>query len=84
MCSLLNDWHSLPESDVTFYLSEIVLAVEKLHEMGIIHQDMKPANILMDRDGHITVADYGLCEVLSAENEGKCSVILWDYTIYGA
>jgi len=74
-CSLLKDWHSLPESDVTFYLSEIVLAVEKLHEMGIVHHDMKPANILIDRDGHIAVADYGLREVLSSENEGKCSVI---------
>jgi serine/threonine protein kinase len=70
MSALLDKEKDLPESDVKFYLSEIVLAIEKLHEMDIIHRDIKPENILTDKDGHIAVADYGLCAV--SPEQGKC------------
>jgi serine/threonine protein kinase len=69
MSALLDKEEELPESDVRFYLSEIVLAIEKLHEMGVIHRDIKPANILIDRDGHIAVVDYGLCKILSPRRQ---------------
>ena len=43
-----------------FYTAEIVLALEHLHNMGIIYRDLKPENILLDADGHIKMTDFGL------------------------
>jgi serine/threonine protein kinase len=57
----------LPESDVRFYMSEIVLAIEKLHKMGVVHWDIKSENILIDCAGHVPVADYGICNIFSPE-----------------
>ena len=44
-----------------FYIAELVLAIESVHKMGFIHRDIKPDNILIDKDGHIKLTDFGLC-----------------------
>ena len=41
-------------------MAECVLAVEAVHAMGYIHRDLKPDNILINRDGHIKLSDFGL------------------------
>ncbi|CAK9294456.1 unnamed protein product [Gordionus sp. m RMFG-2023] len=51
----------LPEHHARFYAGEITLAIHHLHSEGIIHRDIKPENILLCSDGHIKLADYGLC-----------------------
>lgn len=50
---------SLPESAASFYIAEIVLALRDLHEMGYVHRDVKPDNVLLDRCGHLKLADFG-------------------------
>lgn len=50
---------SLPESAATFYIGELVLALHDLHEMGYVHRDVKPDNVLIDRCGHVKLADFG-------------------------
>lgn len=42
-----------------FYLAEITQALNALHEMGFVHRDVKPENILLDRFGHLKLADFG-------------------------
>ncbi|CDO75330.1 hypothetical protein BN946_scf184848.g7 [Trametes cinnabarina] len=45
-----------------FYASEVLLALEYFHANGIIYRDLKLDNILLTLDGHVKVADYGLCK----------------------
>lgn len=43
-----------------FYASEIVVAIEYLHMMGIVYRDLKPENVLVRSDGHIMLTDFDL------------------------
>ena len=54
----------LPEQDAKFYAAEMVLAIESVHEMNCIHRDLKPDNVLIDKDGHIKLSDFGLSKKL--------------------
>ncbi|KAM3717150.1 Serine/threonine-protein kinase [Dirofilaria immitis] len=50
------------ESRTCFYGAEIVSAVGYLHTNNIIYRDLKLENLLLDKDGHIKIADFGLCK----------------------
>ena len=56
----------LPEEDAKFYAAEMVLAIESVHDMGCIHRDLKPDNVLIGKDGHIKLSDFGLSKKLDA------------------
>jgi RAC serine/threonine-protein kinase len=45
---------------VLFYGAEIALGIEYLHRKGIIYRDLKPENLLISKDGHICMTDFGI------------------------
>ncbi|XP_077509003.1 citron Rho-interacting kinase-like isoform X4 [Amblyomma americanum] len=55
----------LPEDEARFYLAELTLAIHALHSLGYVHRDVKPDNVLIDRTGHIKLADFGSAAKLS-------------------
>ena len=53
-----------PESIARFYGAQVALAIGELHRNNIIYRDMKPENILLDEDGYIALADFGLAKMI--------------------
>ena len=60
--SLLEEYGLFEEETARFYTAEIILALEYLHQLHIIHRDIKPDNILVDSQGHTKLSDFGLSE----------------------
>lgn len=56
--------HRLPEKEVKVYAAEMYIALKYLHRKGIIYRDIKPENIILDRNGHIKLIDFGLAKKL--------------------
>lgn len=53
--------YDIPEKWAKFYGAEVVLALDAIHGMGFIHRDVKPDNMLLDKHGHLKLADFGTC-----------------------
>uniref|UniRef100_A0A3B3U5R3 non-specific serine/threonine protein kinase n=1 Tax=Poecilia latipinna TaxID=48699 RepID=A0A3B3U5R3_9TELE len=67
LMSLLNRYEDqFDESMAQFYLAELVEAIQTVHQLGYVHRDVKPENILIDRTGHIKLADFGSAAKLTA------------------
>ncbi|CAF3538977.1 unnamed protein product [Rotaria sp. Silwood1] len=68
LLTLLSKYDDEFSEDMTrFYVAEIILAIDSLHELGYIHRDIKPDNILIDSTGHIRLADFGSCLRMRAD-----------------
>nr|XP_023016566.1 serine/threonine-protein kinase greatwall [Leptinotarsa decemlineata] len=61
--SLLSVYGFFDEAMATFYIAEVCLALQYLHKHGIIHRDIKPDNMLLSKEGHVKLTDFGLSNV---------------------
>lgn len=62
LMTLLMEKDILSEDESRFYIVETILAVESVHKLNYIHRDLKPDNLLIGRDGHVKLSDFGLCK----------------------
>ncbi|KAK3382895.1 serine/threonine-protein kinase sck1 [Lasiosphaeria ovina] len=67
-------WHlqkegKFEEKRAKFYIAELILAIQHLHQNDIVYRDLKPENILLDANGHIALCDFGLSKANLTKND---------------
>uniref|UniRef100_A0A4W4HGD1 Rho-associated protein kinase n=1 Tax=Electrophorus electricus TaxID=8005 RepID=A0A4W4HGD1_ELEEL len=68
----LTSTYDVPEKWAKFYTAEVVMALDAIHSMGFIHRDVKPDNMLLDRHGHLKLADFGTCMKMDSAGMVRC------------
>ncbi|RLN70135.1 hypothetical protein BBJ28_00021402, partial [Nothophytophthora sp. Chile5] len=66
LMGLLMKEDTLNEATTRFYAAEMVMAIQSVHDLGYIHRDMKPDNVLLDAHGHLKLTDLGLCKKMDS------------------
>ncbi|XP_068157919.1 serine/threonine-protein kinase greatwall isoform X2 [Drosophila tropicalis] len=61
--SLLAMYGYFDEMTARFYVAEMVMALQYLHQHGIVHRDIKPDNMLLSGTGHVKLTDFGLSKI---------------------
>ncbi|KAJ8774895.1 hypothetical protein K2173_019899 [Erythroxylum novogranatense] len=70
----------LNESQVKCYMKQLLCGIEHCHLRGVIHRDIKAANILVNNKGILKIGDFGLANVLNSRNRQQLTsrvVTLW-------
>jgi tRNA A-37 threonylcarbamoyl transferase component Bud32 len=60
--NILNYYKKINESKAKIYISQVILAIEYLHSLNIVYRDLKPSNLLVDKEGYIKLADFSLAK----------------------
>lgn len=67
-------WHlqkegRFKEERAKFYIAELIVALENLHDHDVVYRDLKPENVLLDANGHVALCDFGLSKVNPADGK---------------
>ncbi len=73
---ILNDNKTLPIDQVLDITSQVALGLSYAHEHGIVHRDVKPSNVMVIRDGHVKITDFGIARMASAAVRTQTGMVL--------
>ncbi|KAI8621330.1 kinase-like domain-containing protein [Chytriomyces sp. MP71] len=71
LSTLLSVFGTFDVEMTRMYSAEVVLALEYLHSNGITHRDLKPDNMLITKDGHVKLTDFGLSRIATDDQMPK-------------
>lgn len=60
--TLLMEKEIFSEELSRFYIAQTIMAIESVHNLNYIHRDLKPDNLIIAKDGHLKLSDFGLCK----------------------
>ncbi|KAI7789499.1 putative serine/threonine-protein kinase Nek4, partial [Triplophysa rosa] len=63
------------EKQILYWLVQICLALQYLHERRVLHRDIKPQNVFLTEDDYISLGDFGCSKALERDDEYACSVV---------
>ena len=66
----------VPEGEALEWLDDAALALDAAHERGVVHRDVKPANLLLDASGRVRVADFGIASAAGLDAMTKPGTVL--------
>ncbi|MBR1838525.1 MAG: serine/threonine protein kinase [Bacteroidaceae bacterium] len=70
----------LPEAEALDYIEQVLKALAFVHKKKMLHLDIKPANIMLEADGHPVLIDFGASKVISDDGTGESSSAPMVYT----
>jgi serine/threonine-protein kinase len=76
LSTYLSEYASLPPTLTIFIARQVCAALDAIHQHGLVHQGIKPENILLAADGRVKVTDVGLSRLLSDSGLSKTHVML--------
>jgi serine/threonine-protein kinase len=73
---IMNDRGLLPVDQVLDIVAQVALGLSYAHENGIVHRDVKPSNIMLVRDGHAKITDFGIARMTSSAVRTQTGMVL--------
>ncbi len=73
---ILNDGKRMPVDQVIDIVAQVAMGLAYAHEHGIVHRDVKPSNIMVVRDGHVKITDFGIARMASAAVRTQTGMVL--------
>src|SRR5512147_1989518 len=73
---ILNDNQRLPVDQVIDIVAQVAVGLAYAHEHDIVHRDVKPSNIMVVRDGHVKITDFGIARMASASVRTQTGMVL--------
>ncbi len=73
---IMNDEGLLPVHQVLDIVAQVAQGLAYAHEYGIVHRDVKPSNIMVVRDGHVKITDFGIARMASSSVRTQTGMVL--------
>jgi len=73
---IMNEGALLPIDQVLNIVAQVAQGLAYAHEYGIVHRDVKPSNIMVIRDGHVKITDFGIARMASSSVRTQTGMVL--------